>query len=58
MALMWHTFKVTLMSILGHFKVKYADFFNPLPTGAEYIGLFTQLLPHSVPPFRHVKAIM
>ena len=31
---------------------------NPLTTGAKYIGFFTQLLPHSVPPFKHVKAIM
>ena len=31
---------------------------NPLPAGAEYIGFFTQLLPHSVPSFKHAKAIM
>ena len=31
---------------------------NPLTAGAEYIGVFTQLLAHSVPPFKHVKAIM
>ena len=31
---------------------------NPLTAGAKYIGCFTQLLPHSVPPFKHVKAIM
>ena len=31
---------------------------NLLTAGAEYIGFFTQLLPHSVPPFKHVKAIM
>ena len=31
---------------------------NPLTAGAEYIGFFTQLLPHSVPPFKNVKAIM
>ena len=31
---------------------------NPLTAGAEYIGFFTQLLPDSVPPFKHVKAIM
>ena len=28
---------------------------NPLTAGAEYIGFFTQLLTHSVPPFKHVK---
>ena len=32
--------------------------FNPLTAGTEYNGFFTQLLPHSVPPFKHVKAIM
>ena len=26
---------------------------NPLTAGAEYIGFFNQLLPHSVPPFKH-----
>ena len=31
---------------------------KPLTSGAEYIGFFTQLLPHSVPPFMHVKAIL
>ena len=31
---------------------------NPLTAGVAYIGFFTQLLPHSVPPFKHVKAIM
>ena len=31
---------------------------NPLTAGAEYIGFFIQLLPHSVPPFKHGKAIM
>ena len=31
---------------------------NPLTAGAEYIGLLTQLLQLSVPPFKHVKAIM
>ena len=31
---------------------------NPLTAGAEYIGVFTPLLPHSVPPYKHVKAIM
>ena len=31
---------------------------NPLTAGAAYIGFFTQLLPHSVQPFKHVKAIM
>ena len=31
---------------------------NPLTTGAEDIGFFTQLLPHSVLPFKHGKAIM
>ena len=31
---------------------------NPLTAGVAYIGVFTQLLPHSVPPFKHVKAIM
>ena len=33
-------------------------FFNPLTAVAEYTRYFTQLLPHSVPPFKHVKAIM
>ena len=33
-------------------------FINPLTAGAAYIGFFTQLLPHSVPPFKHVKAII
>ena len=32
--------------------------FYPLTAGAEYIGFFPQLLPHLVPPFKHVKAIM
>ena len=31
---------------------------NPLTAGAVYIGFFTQFLSHSVPPFKHVKAIM
>ena len=31
---------------------------NPSTAGVAYIGFFTQLLPHSVPPFKHVKAIM
>ena len=31
---------------------------NPLTAGAAYIKFFTQFLPHSVPPFKHVKAIM
>ena len=31
---------------------------NPLTACAEYIGVFTQLLPHSVPPFKHGRAIM
>ena len=31
---------------------------NPLTAGVAYIGFFTQLLPHPVPPFKHVKAIM
>ena len=31
---------------------------NPLTAGAEYIWFFAQLLQHSVPPFKHVKAIM
>ena len=26
---------------------------NPLTACAEFIGFFTQLLPHSVPPFKH-----
>ena len=32
--------------------------FNPLTAGVAYIGFFTQLLPLSVPPFKHGKAIM
>ena len=31
---------------------------NPLTAGVAYIRFFTQLLPHSVPLFKHVKAIM
>ena len=31
---------------------------NPLTASAEFIRCFTQLLPHSVPPFQHVKAII
>ena len=31
---------------------------NPLTAGAEYIRVFTYLLSNSVPPFKHVKAIM
>ena len=31
---------------------------TPSTAGAEYIGVFTQLFPHSVPPFNHGKAIM
>ena len=31
---------------------------NSLTAGAEYIGVFTHLLPHSVTPYKHVKAIM
>ena len=36
----------------------WASPFNPLTAGVAYIGFFTQLLSHSVPPFKHVKAIM
>ena len=35
-----------------------AQRFNPLTAGADYIGFVTQLLPHSVPPFKHVKAVI
>ena len=31
---------------------------NSLTAGAEYIGFSTQLLPHSVPPFKYAKATM
>ena len=31
---------------------------NPLTAGVAYVGFFTQLLPHSVPPFKHGKAII
>ena len=31
---------------------------NPLTAGAEYIVFFTQLLPNSVLPSKHVKAMM
>ena len=37
--------------------MKLATLVNPFTAGAAYIGFFTQLLPHSVPPFKHVKAI-
>ena len=57
-----------LITILGvimvidtwlHFSTeRWACFLDHLTAGVAYIGFFTQLLPHSVPPFKHVKAIM
>ena len=44
--------------IVVHGLYKNISAFNPLTAGVAYIGVFTQLLPHSVPPFKHVTAIM
>ena len=39
-------------------ELSFEKMINPLTAGAEYIRFFTQLLPHSVPPFKHGKATM
>ena len=47
----WYISVYVISTLLG-FPV------NPLTAGAEYIGFLTQILPHSVPPFKHGKTTM
>ena len=49
---------VTCLVEADHVAVWLESRLSPLTAGAAYIGFFTQLLPRSVPPFKHGEAIM